>query len=143
MAMRPGKNINNLSFNVSENVLTIRWKEDDDEIVIACGLDGKARQTEVAIKGYPYILWAYAFMKEGKLTAVVKPLNTLSTTTLSFEFLKNKVKMQVDGTPDFVEFILRNADKSDFVKNSGKLRPFIMKTVRKALLFMQRPMTFR
>ena len=143
MAMRPAKNINNLSFAVSESVLTIRWKEDDDDIAINCGLDGEARQTECTVKGYPYRLWAYAFMKDGRLTAVVKPLNTLSTTTLSFEFLKNKVRMQIGGTPDFADFISRNADKSDFVKNSGKLRPHIMKVVNKALGTVNRPMTFR
>lgn len=143
MAKRPAKNINNLSFDVSKNVLTIRWKEDDDEVVINCGLDGKARQTEVKIKGYPYILWAYAFMKDGRLNAVIKPLNTLSTTTLKLDFYKNKVKLQISGTPDFADFISKNADKSDFVKNSGKLRPYIMKVVNKALDTINKPMTFR
>ncbi len=143
MAKRPGKNLNNLSFEVSENVLTISWKEDDDKVVINCGLDGKARQTQATIKGYPYILWAYAFMKNGKLNAVVKPLNTLSTTTLKFDFVGNKVKMQISGTPDFVDFISRNADKSDFVKNNPKLRPIIIKVVNKALGTINRPMTFK
>ncbi|MBQ8227795.1 MAG: serine hydrolase [Clostridia bacterium] len=143
MAMRPGKNLNNLSFALSEDVLTIKWKEDDDEVVIDCGLDGKPRETKVIIKGYPYILWSYAFMKDGRLNVVVKPLNTLSTTNIVFDFYKNKVKIKIDGTPDFVEFISKNANKSDFVNNHPKMRPYIMKVVNKALLFMQRPMTFR
>ncbi len=143
MAMRPGKNLNGLSFDLSETVLTVRWKEDDDEIVIACGLDGEPRQTEVEIKGYHYTLWAYTFMKDGRLNAVVKPLNTLSTTNIVFDFYKNKVKMKIDGTPDFVEFICKNVDKNDFIRSHPGIRAFAVKAVRKALSFMQRPMTFK
>lgn len=143
MAMRPGKNLNDLSFELSENVLTISWMEDEDKIEIACGLDGEARMSRCSIKGYPYILWAYAFMENGKLNIVVKPLNTLSTTKIEFDFGKKDVKMKMLGTPDFVDFICRNADKSDFVQRSGKLRPFITKSVEKALKIIERPMTFR
>ena len=51
--------------------------------------------------------------------------------------------MKVTGTPDFVDFIAKNADKSDFVKNSGKFKPIIMKVVNKALNIIYRPITFR
>ncbi len=143
MAKRPKKNLDNLSFELSENILSIKWEEDSDSVIINCGLDGEARLSHVSIKGYPFTLWAYAFIKDGKLNAVVKPINTLSTTFIEIEFLRNKVKMKVTGTPDFIDFIAKNADKSDFVKNSGKFKPIIMKVVNKALNIIYRPITFR
>ncbi len=143
MAMRPRKNLNNLSFESDENVLVIKWQEEDNDVIIKCGLDGKPRLSGISIKGYPYVLWAYAFMKDGKLNAVVKPINTLSTITIVFEFLKNKVKMKIDSTPDFIDFIVKNADKSDFVRKNPKLQPIILKVIRKALEITHSPMIFK
>lgn len=143
VAMRSGKNLNNLMFEKADDVLTIKWKEDEDEVIINCGLDGCARLTDISLKGYPYTLWAYAYGDKDKLNVVVKPLNTLSTTYIEFRFIKNKVKMQIKGTPDFVEFICRNTDKSDFINKRKWLKPVATKAVRKALSLMQRPMTFR
>lgn len=143
VAVRPGKNLNNLMFEKHDDVLVIRWKEDDDDVVVNCGLDGRARLSDITLKGYPYTLWAYAFKKGEKLNVVVKPLNTLSTTKIVFEFSENKVKMQISGTPDFVEFICKNTHKSDFVNKNPALKPMITKVVNKALLTMQRPMIFK
>lgn len=143
LAKRTKKNFNEVSFDVADDVFTVRWKEEGDEVVINCGLDGEPRFSECSIKGYTYKIWAYAFMKDGKLNAVVKPINTLATQSIEFTFGKRKVKLQFRGSPSFVDFIAKNADQSDFIKNSGALKPTLMKVVRKALGTTEMPMTFR
>ncbi|MBQ5592300.1 MAG: serine hydrolase [Clostridia bacterium] len=143
LAKRPSKNLNELSFELSADVLTVRWKEDGDTVTINCGLDGEPRMSESTIKGYPYKIWAYAYNKNGKLNAVVKPLNTLATQYIEFDFGADTVKMQLRGTPSFPWFISKNADQSSFVKNSGVLRPVIMKAVNKVLATTEMPMKFK
>ncbi len=142
-AQRPKSNLDEVSFELSENVFTVRWKEEEDEVVINCGLDGEPRFSSCSIKGYQYKIWAYAFIENGKLNAVVKPLNTLSTQRIIFDFSKNKVKMSFKGNPSFVEFIMKNADQSSFIKKSGTVKPLLMKTVYKALGMTESPMTFK
>lgn len=142
-AKRPKSNLNNVSFEVTENVFTLRWEEEGDEVRINCGLDGVPRMSECTIKGYTYKIWAFAFMEDGRLKAVVKPINTLSTQYITFEFKENEVRLSFRGTPSFVDFILKNADQADIVKNSGKLKPMLMKIVGKALATTEMPMTFK
>ena len=38
-AKRPSKNLNGVSFKVEKDVLTIQWYEEEDKVVINCGLD--------------------------------------------------------------------------------------------------------
>lgn len=143
LAKRPEKNLNELSFELSADVLTIRWKEDADVVTINCGLDGTPRMSESTIKGYPYKIWAYAYNKNGKLNAVVKPLNTLATQYIEFDFGTDEVTLQMKGTPSFPWFISRNADQSAFVKNSGVFKPVIMKAIDKVLATTELPMKFK
>lgn len=116
-AKRPKKNLDRVSFELSEKVLTVKWFEEDDEVKIDCALDGNPRITECGIKGYQYKIWAYAFMKNGVLNAVVKPINTLSTQRMKFEFSDNEVKIQFKGTPSFPEFIKKNAYQASIMQN--------------------------
>ncbi|MBO5420589.1 MAG: serine hydrolase [Clostridia bacterium] len=142
-AKRPTSNLNEVSFELTDDVFTVRWKEEEDEVIINCGLDGEPRFSECQIKGYQYKIWAYAFIKDGKLNAVVKPINTLATQYITFDFAEDRVKLQFKSNPSFVEFIKKNADQSSFVKKSGKLRPLIIKAIDKALGTTERPMTFK
>lgn len=142
-AKRPKSNLNRVSFELAENIFTVKWWEEDDEVIINCGLDGVPRMSECTIKGYSYKIWAYAFMKDSRLNAVVKPINTLSTQHITFDFKENEVKLSFKGSPSFVDFIMKNADQADIVKNSGKLKPILMKIVRKALGTTEMPMIFR
>lgn len=142
-AKRPKKNLNCVSFEKTENVLTVKWFEESDEVIVNCGLDGSPRMSECAIKGYKYKIWAYAYTENGTLKAVVKPLNTASTQYLTFAFSDGRVKIKFDCTPSFTEFICKNADESSFVRNSGKLRAPLMKIVRKALLTTEKPLEFK
>lgn len=142
-AVRPKKNMNRISFEQSENVFTVKWFEEEDEVVINCGLDGKARMSECKIKGYPYKIWAYAYCENGVIKAVVKPLNTLSTQFMTFDFSKNAVKIQMKSTPRFLEFIEKNAGESSIVSGLPKLKPFIMKVINKVLLTTEMPLKFR
>ena len=142
-AKRPKSNLDEVSFEVTEDVFTIKWKEEEDEVVINCGLDGEPRFSECSIKGYQYKIWAYAFTENGKLTAIVKPINTLSTQRIEFTFGEKEVRLQFKGTPSFVDFIAKNADQSSFVKNSGKAKPALMKVVKKVLGTTEMPMTFK
>ncbi len=143
IACRTKSNLNELSFQVRENVFTIKWKEESDEIVINCGLDGVPRMSECQIKGYTYKIWAYAYNKDGKINAVVKPINTLATQRIEIDFSNDKVKMKMTGNPSFPWFISKNADQSSFVKNSGAFKPTIMKVVDKVLETTEMPMIFK
>ncbi|MBO5410121.1 MAG: serine hydrolase [Clostridia bacterium] len=142
-AKRPKSNIDKLSFELGADSLTVKWYEEEDEVKIACGLDGKPRLSECRIKGYYYKIWAYAYSEGGTFKAVVKPLNTLATQRITFGFSKNTVTMQMADSPSFAEFIKKNANQSSFVKNSGRLRPILMKGIGKFLAIGERPIKFR
>lgn len=142
-AKRPKSNLNKVSFERSENVFTVKWFEEEDEVVINCGLDRNPRMSECSIKGYPYKIWAYAFMKDGVLNAVVKPINTLATQFMTFEFSGDTVKISMRSNPSFPEFIKKNAGQSSFVRNSGAFKPIIIKSVDAFLKTSEMPMTFK
>ncbi|MBO5410213.1 MAG: hypothetical protein J6A60_03025, partial [Clostridia bacterium] len=117
--------------------------EEEDEVVILCGLDGSPRMSKCSIKGYQYDIWAYAYTENGKLHAVVKPLNTLATQRMTFEFSENSVKIQMKSTPSFPEFIRHNAEQSSFVKNAKLFRPIIDKSMDYVLSTTEMPMKFK
>ncbi len=142
-AQRPKENLNQLTFEKTDDVLTVRWFEEDDEVVINCGLDGKARTSECTIKGYKYIIWAYAYTEDGVLKAVVKPLNTLATQILTFGFAENEVQIKFSDTPSFTDFISNNATESAFVRNSGIFKETMEKGVRAALEMLEKPLVFK
>lgn len=142
-AKRPKKNLDCVSFELDENVLHISWFEEEDKIIIDCGLDGKPRITQCSIKGYPYTVWAYAYARRSVLYAVVKPLNTLSTQRISFEFSGDTMKMTMKGTPDFKEFISGNAEQSEFYRKTNRYLPFISKGLGFALSTIEMSMKFR
>lgn len=142
-AKRTKTNLDKVSFELGENVLTVKWYEEEDEVVINCGLDGNPRMSKCSIKGYRYDIWAYAYMKNGVLNAVVKPLNTLATQRMTFEFLPDSVKIQMKGTPGFPEFIRHNAEQSSFIKNANLFRPIIDKGLDFVLATTEMPMKFK
>ena len=142
-AKRPKSNLNKVSFETNENVFTVRWFEEEDEVVINCGLDGTPKMSECSIKGYPYKIWAHAFMKNGVLNAVVKPINTLATQFMTFEFSGETVKIAMKSNPSFPGFIKKNACQSSFVKNSGAFKPIMLKSVDAVIGTSEMPMTFK
>lgn len=142
-AKRPKSNLNKVSFGLTDDVFTVRWFEEEDEVVINCGLDGKPRMSECRIKGYPYKIWAYAYMKNGILNAVIKPLNTLATQHMTFDFSGDEVKIQMKSNPSFSGFIKKNAGQSSFVRNSKCLRPVIMNGLDWFLKTSEMPMKFK
>ncbi len=142
-AQRPDKNIDNVSFGLEDNVLVINWTEGDDKVTVNCGLDGNPRMSECSIKGYRYKIWAYAYSENGVIKAVVKPINTLATQRINIEFAGNTLKMQFKDTPSFAEFILYNAGQSSFVRNSGKFRPVVDKTIKQFMKTTETPMKFK
>ena len=142
-AKRPKINFNEVSFDLTEKVFTVKWKEEEDKVRIDCGLDGEPRMTQCEIKGYKYKVWAYAYMEEGKIKAVVKPINTLSTQYLNFDFSGDTVKIQIKGTPSFPQFILKNALSPDFVKNNKTIKVIVTKAVNLLLSTTERPMKFK
>lgn len=141
-AKRPKKNFDRVSFELSENLLTVKWFEEEDEVKINCALDGNPRISECSIKGYQYKIWAYVYMKDGVLNAVVKPINTLATQRMKFEFSDNTVKIQIKGTPSFTEFIKKNAYQASILQNPtvNKLAQPILNAV---LATTELPMKFK
>ena len=142
-AKRPKTNFNEVSFELTENVFTGKWKEEGDEVVINCGLDGEPRMSECEIKGYLYKIWAYAYSENGKINAVVKPINTLSTQYMIFDFEENTVKIQIKGTPSFPEFILKNATSPDFVKKHKPIKFIVTKAVKLLVSTTEKSMKFK
>ena len=142
-AKRPKNNFNEVSFDLKEDVFTVKWKEEGDEVVINCGLDGEPRMSECQIKGYPYKIWAYAYIENGKINAVVKPINTLSTQYMTFDFSDKTVKINIKGTPSFPEFILKNATSPSFVKNNKAIKNIVVKVVGALVSTTERPMRFK
>lgn len=142
-AKRPKTNFNEVSFDLTEDVFTVKWKEEGDAVVINCGLDGEPRISECQIKGYPYKIWAYAYWENGKINTVVKPINTLSTQYMTFDFSRNTVEIQIKGTPSFPEFILKNATSPDFVKKHKPIKFVVTKAVKLLVSTTERPMKFK
>lgn len=142
-AKRTKTNFNEVSFEATEDTFTVRWKEEGDEVVINCGLDGEPRMSECQIKGYPYKIWAYAYTENGKINAVVKPINTLSTQYITFDFSGDTVKIQIKGTPSFPEFILKNATSPDFIKKHKPIKFIVTKAVNLLVSTTERPMKFK
>ena len=142
-AKRPKTNLDGVWFELDENVFTVRWKEEDDDITVNCGLDGTPRMSECSIKGYPYKIWAYAYIRNGRLNAVVKPINTLATQFIEFDFASNEVSLKFTSNPCFVQFIKKNAADQAMIKKSGRLRPTLLKAVEKFLMTTQLPMKFK
>ena len=142
-AKRPKNNLNKVVFSKTENALSIKWEEEEDKITINCGIDGKPQITECSIKGYPYKLWAYAYTENGKLKAVVKPLNTLATHYITFDFQSKYMKMKFNSTPDFTGFIIRSAISPDFFKKHKIIKNIAMGFLKLSLEIMQRPLKFK
>lgn len=142
-ARRSNKNLNQVSFKLNENILTIRWKEENDEVTVNCGLDGSPRLSECSLKGYKYKIWAYAYNENGVLNAVIKPINTLASQHFTFVFSDDSVKIQIKGTPSFTDFICKNVNESSAVRNSGKLRPILIKGIRLLLATSEAPLRFK
>ena len=141
-AKRPKKNFNAVSFDLTDEIFTVKWKEENDTVIINCGLDGVPRMSESEIKGYPYKIWAYAFMKDGILNAVVKPLNTLSTQYMTFDFSGNSVKIQIKGTPSFPEFIKKNAGTVPLFGKYPRLKKVAMKFLDGLLATTEMPVKY-
>ena len=121
----------------------IKWFEESDEVIINCGLDGNPRFSECRIKGYSYKIWAYAYMKNGVLNAVIKPINTLATQYVTFDFFGDTLKMRMIGTPGFPAFIHKNVNQSSFIANSGIFKPIIIHAVKNILKTTEMPMKFK
>ena len=143
LAKRPKKNIDRVSFELADEVLTLKWYEEEDEVVIRFGLKGKPMLSECSIKGYPYKIWAYAYMENGVLKGVVKPINTLSTQYMSFSFSDNRVGISMRGTPDTKQFIWKHANSVDFITKHPKLCAPVTGGLNKVLNALEKEMVFK
>lgn len=142
-AKRCKKNLNEVSFSLTDDVLTVKWKEGGDTVTVNCGLDGEPRLASCEIKGYPYKIWAYAYVKEGKINAVIKPINTLATQYFTFDFQGDALKMQIKGTPSYPEFILKNAVDNPIAKKSKVVKKAIIGVMKPVLATTERVMTLK
>ena len=142
-AKRPKSNLDKVSFDLFDGALRITWYEEGDKITINCGVDGKPRMSECVIKGYPYKIWSYGYM-EGKIfKAVVKPLNTLATHYIDFEFKADCVKIGFRSTPCFTEFIVKQATDPAFVRNNKLIKGITEGTVGMLLKTAEKPLRFK
>ncbi len=142
-AKRTKKNLDRVSFELTQDVLTVKWFEEEDEVIINCGLDGKPRVTDCCLKGYTYKLWAYAYGEDGKVQVVVKPINTLATQRITFEFSGDELSIKMNSTPSFSDFIKFNAGDQAIIKNHPRFEPAIMKGLGAALAKAEDAMIYK
>ncbi len=143
LAKRPKTNFNRVSFDLTEDVFTVKWKEEEDEVIINCGLDGEPRMSQCQIKGYPYKIWGYAYSEDGKIKAVVKPINTLSTNFMTFDFSGDTVRIQMKGNPSFSEFVLNHALVLDIIKKHKPIKFLVTKILNVVFGTTERAMKFK
>ena len=143
LAKRPKTCLNRLSFTLDEKVLTVKWYEEEDLVEICCGLDGEPRLSECSIKGYPYKLWAYAYTEGEKVKIVCRILNTLATRYITIENLGDSLTMTLKGTPDFKEFLIKNATSPDFVKKHSIVKKATEGFVGGLANAMDKPLIFK
>jgi hypothetical protein len=142
-AKRAKQNLNEVSFELQENTLVIKWKEDEDTITINCGLDGRYGKSHCQIKGYPYEIWAYAYQENGVVRVVAKPINTLSTRFIDISFKGKKLKMKFGGEPDFTGFLVKSVLELDFIRNNKVIKAIVLFIVRRLCAFLESPMKFK
>lgn len=143
LARRPKGNMDRLSFDLSEDTLTVKWYEEEDEINIRFGLKGEAKISDCSIKGYPYKIWAYAYMDDGVIKGVIKPLNTLSTRYISFGFSDDTVKLKMKGTPDFIKFIGKHTEDLDFFRLYPRMSAPLLKGFYRFISTADKEMVFK
>ena len=142
-AKRAKKNLNEVSFELQENTLVIKWKEEEDTITINCGLDGRYGKTHCEIKGYPYEIWAYAYAQNDAIKVVIRPINTLSTRFIDISFKGKKLKMKFGGEPDFTGFLVKSVLELDFIRNNKVIKAVVLFIVKKLCAFLEAPMKFK
>lgn len=142
-ARRPKSSLDRVSFSLENKALQIKWFEEEDEIIISCGLDGEPRMSECVIKGYPYKIWAYCYTEGDKFKAVVKPLNTLATHYIDLDFKPDRVKMSFKSNPCFTEFIMKSAMEPDFVNKHRLVKALTQGSVKLVVDTTRRPVKFR
>ncbi len=142
-AKRPKSSLDKVSFCLGDGELEITWFEEGDKVTVKCGLDGEPRMSECVIKGYPYKIWAYGYTEGDRFKAVVKPLNTLSTHYIDFDFKPHEVKMSFKSNPCFTEFILKQALEPDFVNKHKLIKKVTEGTVGLLLGTTERPVKFK
>ena len=143
LAKRPKNNIDKVSFDLTDEALVVNWYEEEDKVTIRFGLKGEACISECSIKGYPYKMWAYAYMDRGVIEGVVKPINTLSTQYISIRFSGNELYMSMKGTPNFTEFIGRHTEGLDFFRLYPKMSAPLLKGFYKVISTVDKEMIFK
>ncbi len=143
MAKRPEKGIDNLSFTQNDDCLEIKWTEGGDTVTVNCGLDGTPRLSEASLKGYNYKIWSYGWWDENNLNLTVKPVNTLSTQRMTIKFGKNNVKVTMNDTPHFTDFILHNMSTVEILNKNEKLKKAASAVMKLLLKTAYMPMNFK
>ena len=143
LAKRTSKNPDRVSFDLTDDALMVKWYEEEDMVTIRFGLRGEALLSQCSIKGYPYKIWAYAYMENGVIKGVVKPINTLSTQYMTIRFSGDKLYMSMRGTPDTKQFIWKHVGDVYFFKKFPKLSAPITVGINKALDALEKEMVFK
>ncbi len=142
MAKRPKTSFDRFSFSQADDEITVKWYEEEDAVVVKCGLDGTPRLSECTIKGYKYILWSYGWWDGKTLNIKLRPINTLSSLEMEFNFKDNGFGLRIDETPNFEDFILNNLNqveilaKNNFLKSAAAgIMKFLLKTLKMEIKF--------
>lgn len=143
MAKRPKNSYDRFSFSESENEITITWYEEEDPVTVRCGLDGKPRYSDCSIKGYKYILRSFGQWEGNVLTVKLRPINTLSSQTMTFRFVKDSFGLRIRETPAFREFILHNLNQVALFEKCKPIKAVASKFMNVFLRTANAEMKFR
>jgi len=130
-------NINNITFNFSENECSMTWSEGDETNTVLCGMDGEFRKSEMRLATTDYTAFCCAsWLDERTLEVWIIPIGSIGKRMLRFKFNGNKVQMKPSTTPD-ISIMVDNVTNSikDFVKNKTleKLTKKAMKKIEKII----------
>ncbi len=142
VARRPESSMDRVRFSFDKEGLTLSWQEGEDAVVCRCGMNGEALLSEIALAGYPYTLWSYAYWDKKKLCVIIKPLNTLATQRFIFSFTPKGMKMEVKSKPDFGKFCSENAVAGGAVPDIPYVAPLLCKNIEQLAGLFDMPVLF-
>jgi len=92
--------IDRLSFRFLEDSVALSWTEGRERNTVLCGMDGRARKSEIALGGAPFTMSCSAAWEGDSLLVRLRCLNSVAERRLAFRFRGRGVYMLPRSGPD-------------------------------------------
>lgn len=120
-------NIDDVVFNFSDDECTMNWTEGDEENTIACGMDGKPRQSKIKLAGIDFTaISTAAWVEENVLEIHMRPIEAVCMRGIKVKFEGNKVYL----SPFSQQPVKAMAD--NIAKDLDNLLPPVLQPLQKA-----------